>query len=237
VGHLLDLPADPPGTDVSAEGLNGRVRWQGLGIAFRGLDPAVITTIEPGTRLAISGASASGKTRLLEILAGLREPDHGFADISGIDVREASRVADGRLVGIARQPEIFCGSLLENVRLGRSWLTNTDVRIALERVGLWDTVLAGAGGLDASLQSGGYPLSYSQCVRLMLARALVAQPQVLLIDGTLDLLAPQERFSLWQHLIGDSSARTIIIATHDAQIMAACDRNIECADAVNHQAH
>ena len=228
VGHMLDLPYDPPALDMNTDGAPASIRWQNLPISIANETPSGITVIEPGSRVAITGPSGSGKSRLLSILAGLHEPVNGFAEIAGFDCRDASRVTDGHLISLARQPEIFCGSVLENVRLGRSWLSSADIRRALERVGLWEEVLRLPNGIDSMLQTGGFPLSYSQAVRLTLARALASVPNILLIDGILDLLDKHERTKLWEGLNQSHDLSTILIATHDQGIAETCNRTLVC---------
>ncbi len=164
----------------------------------------------------------------MAILAGLQETNGGFAEIAGFDARDASRIGEGNLVALARQPEIFCGSVLENIRLGRSWLSSADIRRALERVGLWEDVLKLPSGLESRLQTGGYPLTYSQTVRLTLARAICSTPSILLIDGILDLLDPEERMTLWAELEHCPDLPTIVIATHDMNIAAKCKNVLVC---------
>lgn len=228
VGHMLDLPYETPALDMNTDGAPASIRWQNLPIGISGQSPSAITVIEPGSRVAITGRSGTGKSRLLSILAGLHEPVNGFAEIAGFDCRDASRVADGQLLSLARQPEIFCGSVLENVRLGRSWLSSADIRRALERVGLWEDVLKLPGGIESSLQTGGYPLTYAQTVKLTLARALASVPSIVLIDGILDLLDATERMKLWNELRTSHDISTIVIATHDQRICENCDRVMIC---------
>lgn len=233
VGHMLDIPFDPPARedlfrpsadgDLPSPAAEARIRWQNLPLTFEAQEQAPTTVIEPGTRVAITGPSGSGKSRLIDTLAGLHEPEQGFAEIAGVDVREASRTGDGRLVALARRPEIFNGSLLENVRLGRGWITTADVREVLERVNLWEEVLSLPQAAQSQLQTGGYPLTYAQGVRLMLARAIVSRPLVLLIDGIFDLLSPEERWSLWNSISTADPAATILIVTHDQRIADDCD--------------
>ena len=184
-------------------------------------------TVEAGARLGVTGCSSSGKTWLLEILAGLRQPPQGFAEVAGLDVREADLISDGSLVALARSPEIFHGTLLENVRLGRGWVSEGDVRAAMELVGMWDEALELSHGVDTMLQSGGYPLSNAQRARLMLARAIVARPRVLLIDAVLELMSPPERLASWKRLSDQARPWTIIICSYDEQILASCDQKIE----------
>jgi len=234
VGHMLDLPYDPPALDMNTDGAPASIRWQNLPISIANQGPSEITVIEPGSRVAVTGPSGSGKSRLMSILAGLHQPINGFAEIAGFDCRDASRVADGNLVSLARQPEVFHGTVLENVRLGRNWLSSADIRRALERVGLWEEVLRLPQGVDSMLQTGGFPLNYSQSVRLSLARALASVPNVLLIDGILDLLDVQERMHLWDELNRSHDISTILIATHDHGITDTCKRTIAC-QLVQHQ--
>lgn len=235
VGHMLDLPYDPPALDMNTDGALASIRWQNLPISIADESPSEITVIEPGSRVAITGPSGSGKSRLISILAGLHEPVNGFAEIAGFDCRDASRVADGHLISLARQPEIFCGTVLENVRLGRSWLSSADIRRALERVGLWEEVLRLPDGIDSMLQTGGFPLSYSQTVRLTLARAIASVPNILLIDGILDLLDNSERIKLWEELHHSIDLSTILIATHDHGIAETCNRTIVCQHSQHHR--
>ena len=235
VGHMLDLPYDPPALDMNTEGASASIRWQNLPISITDETPSEITVIEPGSRVAITGPSGSGKSRLLMILAGLHEPVNGFAEIAGFDCRDASRVSDGHLLSLARQPEIFCGTVLENVRLGRSWLSSADIRRALERVGLWEEVLRLPDGIDSMLQTGGFPLDYSQTVRLTLARALASVPNILLIDGILDLLDSHERQKLWDELNHSQDLSTILIATHDHGIAETCNRTLVCQHSQHHE--
>lgn len=228
VGHMLDLPYDTPALDMNTESAPASIRWQNLPIQIEGQNASEVTTIEPGSRVAITGRSGSGKSRLLSILAGLHQPSQGFAEIAGFDCRDASRVSEGQLISLARQPEIFCGSLLENVRLGRSWLSSADIRRALERVGLWEEVLKLPGGIDSELQTGGFPLTYTQAVRLTLARALASVPSILLIDGILDLLDGEQRLKLWDELRESQDLTTIVIATHDPRVAEKCTQVIVC---------
>lgn len=94
---------------------------------------------------------------------------------------------------LLRDIEIFHDSVFENIRAGRHDIGRVEAREALEQVGLRDSILCTAEGLNSELVSGGAPLSQQQRVQLMLARALAARPRLLLIDGLLDRLDPRSR--------------------------------------------
>ncbi len=235
VGHLLDLPVEPaPQYCHPGEG-PAPLRWHNL--MLTSADPhhsASDYSVEPGTRLGITGCSSSGKTWLFEILAGLRQPSQGFAEVAGLDVREADLISNGSLIALARSPEIFHGTLMENVRLGRSWLSESEVRSAMELVGMWDEALELSHGIDTQLQTGGYPLSNAQRIRLMLARAIVARPRVLLIDAVLESLPPAERWEIWEKLSAKSQPWTLIIGTYDERILASCDQTVTLGRSKGH---
>jgi putative ABC transport system ATP-binding protein len=235
VGHLLDLSVEPlPQFCNPGEG-PAQVRWQNLTLTSADPHQSISSfTIEGGARVGITGGSGSGKSWLLEVLSGLRQPPQGFAEVAGLDVRVVDLIAGGSLVSLARGPEIFHDTLVENIRLGRGWLSEGDLRAAMDMVGLWDEALQLSHGLDTMLQSGGYPLNNSQRARLMLARATVARPRVLLIDGVLELLSPTERLEIWNKLSEKSHPWTLLINTYDERILATCDQKIELGQTSNH---
>ncbi len=239
VGHMLDVPSDNRGLDIATEESSTRMRWQGLDVSFHGVSPDEIISVQAGEHIGVTGPGGSGKSRFLQQLVGLEEVRQGFAEIAGIEVADAAQAAGGKLAAYVRQPEIFNGSVFENVRLGRSWLNFANVRKALERVDLWSVILGLPNGIESRLQTGGSPLSTSQCIRLMFARALISNPQVLLIDGALDMISPEERAALWHEITSDPN-RVVIVVTYDPNILKKCSRVLECvhgAAATHHAAH
>jgi ABC-type bacteriocin/lantibiotic exporter with double-glycine peptidase domain len=170
---------------------------------------------------------------LLQTIAGLRNPHSGLCEIGGIDSRDVNRFADGSMVGIAAEVEIFHGTLQENITLNRLSIHDSDLREALQIAGLWDEVLSLPMGLDTMLQTDGFPLSRSQAHRLMIARAIVSRPRLLLIDGSLDKLGPRTRESVWKNLRSDLQPWTILVVTHDTPIINDCDKRIELTPPAN----
>lgn len=228
VGHLIDLPTVPPSRSIDAGIGPVDVRFRDLVVAS-GKEHISVPNfhIVAGQRVAIYGEGHCGKSTLLQTLAGLRNPYAGLSEIGGIDSRDVNRFADGSMVGIASEIEVFHGTLLEGVTLHRLSIHENDVREALQITELWDEVLALPRGLETILQTGGYPLSKSQSARLMLARAIVARPRLLLIDGTLDRLPPRMRSRIWANLRSAKQPWTLLIVTHDPEILADCDKTIE----------
>ncbi len=184
-------------------------------------------TISPGDRLAVTGNTGSGKSKLLEILFGLRAPSKGQVKIMGAEIREFRPEALRRYVALVRDIEIFEGSISENVRVGRLNVSSTDVRNTLNSVGILDDILRLPEQLDTQLSSTGYPLSSIQLQRLMLARACAGNPNLLLLDGTLDLMpdAVAEELLVW--LSDSGHTWKLVLVTGRNNLTGLCNRHIE----------
>jgi putative ABC transport system ATP-binding protein len=225
VGHLIDLPTLPPSRSFDAGIGPVAVHLRSLSIAGKGSHEVELgdLTIEAGQRFAIAGEGECGKSVLMQTLCGLRPPASGFIEIGGVDSREVNRFADGSMVSFASDVEIFHGTLLENISLNRVSVTASEVRDALKVVDMWDEALTLQNGLETMLQSGGYPLSGSQASRLMIARSIATRPRLLLIDGILDRLPPKMRMRIWERLSDRKQPWTIILSSHDQEIIRLCD--------------
>lgn len=169
--------------------------------------------VESGARLMLMGPSGTGKSLLLDILFGLRMPAEGHVSINGIDPRDLRPDALRKHIALIRDVEIFSGSLEENVHLERPTVSTSDVREALERVGLIDDILRLPEGLNTHLVETGYPLTSNQARKLMLARAIVGRPRLLLIDGLIDALPDHEAEQLTQMLVDPERLWTLIMVT------------------------
>jgi putative ABC transport system ATP-binding protein len=238
VGHMIDLPTVPPSRPLDAGIGPVEVRSRELAVG-RGHHDVHIPNfhVAPGQRASVLGEGRCGKTMLLETLAGLRSPLGGVAEIGGIDSRDVNRFADGSMVSFAAGSEVFNGSVQDAVTLNRISISQNDVREALQLVELWDEVLALPHGLDTMLQTGGFPLSQSQVARLMLARALVSKPRLLLIDGTLDLLPPRMRQRIWERISNVGQPWTLILTTHDSKIIEDCNKVLELVPHLDDHSH
>ena len=109
--------------------------------------------------------------------------------------------------------EIFHGTIDENIHLNRPNIHAQDVRDALRTVDLLDEILQLPDGLNTMLQTGGSPLTQNQTLRLMIARAIVGTPRLLLIDGTLDALADGQATEILKSLVDPAAGWTLLIAT------------------------
>jgi ABC-type bacteriocin/lantibiotic exporter with double-glycine peptidase domain len=232
LGYLFDLPTERHDklfhlrADVPAEVAVRQVSYSYGGQEGHGHEVLhdVSFEIKPGECVALTGPSASGKSTIVDLLSGVRQPASGHLELDGIDLRELRADSLREHLAVSRSIEIFHGTIDENVHLNRPHVSAQDVREALAAVGLVDEVLQLPDGLNTLLQTNGAPLSTTQALRLMLTRAIVDRPRLLLIDGTLDALPDEMQRALLANFAGQGRAWTVLIATGRQTVIDRCDR-------------
>jgi len=236
LGSIVDLPIERENGEAPRTTPD-----QGAAVALHDVDfsygphrpvlEGLTLEIEPGSRVALTGPAGSGTSTLLDLLFGLRTPQHGQVQVDELDVRHW-RLDDLRAqVALVRGPELVEGSIIENVQLGRDTVSMHDVREALERVGLLGTLMDLPRGLETPLRAGGRPLSGSQRSRLILARAIVDRPRLLLLDLVLEHLEPDTFADLADFLFDRTQPWTLVIASHDPDVLRRCDTVVDLGHA------
>jgi ABC-type bacteriocin/lantibiotic exporter with double-glycine peptidase domain len=163
-------------------------------------------------------------------VAGVRLPSEGRIEIDGLDVRDVHLESLREQVLLVRGAEIFAGTVAENLSLGRADVGPAEMRTVLEAVGLWEEIAALPEGLGTMLATGGAPLSVGQARRLVVARALVLQPRLLVIDdlGTFDTAL---RHRVWRALTDRHAPWTLVLTAHAGEWIGPVDRVIQLAGA------
>jgi putative ABC transport system ATP-binding protein len=227
LGHLFDLPTEPHNKLFHLrEGSPAAIKMHEVTFAHgkAGVLRSFQLALQPGESVALAGPPGCGKSTVVELLCGLRQPASGHIELDGIDLRELRPDSLREHLAVARSVEIFPGTIDENVHLNRPHISALDVREALAAVGLLDELLQLPDGLNTTLQTHGSPLSHSQATRLMLARAIVGRPRLLLIDGTLDTFPDDTLSTMLGNLIQPHSPWTLLVTTGRQAVMEACDR-------------
>lgn len=177
----------------------------------------------PGARVAVVSAAGYGASALLNLAYATHNPGRGMVLLDGLDVRHWDLEALRRQVALVRGTEIVEGTIAQNVRLGRENLGMDAVQRALEDVGLARDVLGFESGMDTQLKVGGRPLSRAQRTRLVLARAIIGCPRLLLVDEALEGLDIETVSELESCLFDRSNPWTLVLVTRDPDLVARCD--------------
>jgi ABC-type bacteriocin/lantibiotic exporter with double-glycine peptidase domain len=235
LGYIEDLPLEPqPEVEAATQSrapASVLLRDVTLAYGTKTVLSNAWMEIRSGRRIGLSGLSGNGKSSLLDLLYGLREPDAGTVEIDSADLRDWNRAQLRQEVALVRTAEIFEGTILENVRLGKQDADVSEVRWALSQVGLLEEVLALPEGLSTKLSTGGRPLSEGQAMRLVFARALLRRPRLLLVDEALDFLGDTpSRDTLLTTLFADDQPWTLVVASADSQLLRRCDAVYEIQD-------
>jgi len=188
--------------------------------------------IEPGSTVGLVGASGSGKTTLQQLLGGIVSPTAGRLSVDGVPVEIWSRnELIGRFACVQQEPELCNGSVRDNLCLGLADVPDdATLQRLLESLGCWSFVKELPSGLDSRLGDGGGGLSGGQQQRLTIARAMLRDPQVLMLDEPTSTLDPESQAEVRKTIAAAMAGRTTIIATHSIPIMCACDRLVVLAE-------
>ncbi len=175
--------------------------------------------------IGVVGPSGSGKSTLVQLLLGLRSPVDGRVLAAGRDISSLRHSEWARKVTfVPQEPVLIDGSIADNIRFYRPGITDEEVALAGRRAGLHDEVTAFPQGYDHPVGDGGGSLSGGQQQRVCIARALVAQPELLILDEPTSALDAKSE-NLIRDTIDDlSSQMTVVIIAHRLSTLDSCDR-------------
>ncbi|MFF5766912.1 thiol reductant ABC exporter subunit CydD [Streptomyces tanashiensis] len=226
--HEPRTPAAPPEVPFPLEldGLSARHAGQER-LALDGF----ALTLEAGRRVAVVGASGSGKTTLAQVLLKFLDVEHGVYRIGGVPAGELDGDAVRRLVGLcAQDAHLFDSSVRENLRLAKVGADDEELREALRRARLLDWVDGLPAGLDTLVGEHGSRLSGGQRQRLALARALLADFPVLVLDEPAEHLDLATADALTDDLLRATEGRTTVLITHRLHGLDAVDEVVVLAE-------
>ncbi|WP_075215019.1 thiol reductant ABC exporter subunit CydC [Mongoliimonas terrestris] len=188
----------------------------------------VSLAIVPGERVALVGPSGAGKSTILAVIAGLVPPTDGRVDVGGRPVVGPGG-PDGAVGLLTQRIDLFQGDVADVLRLGRPDAPDAALGAAVTAAGL-DPVLGPRDGLAFTLGEGGSGLSGGERRRLALARLLVADPSVVLLDEPTDGLDAVTADAVLAALSNATAGRTLVVATHRRTEAALADRLVSVRD-------
>jgi ABC-type multidrug transport system fused ATPase/permease subunit len=183
--------------------------------------------VQPGETVALVGQTGAGKTTITALIPRFYDVTEGSIEIDGIDVRKISHQSLARRMGLVLQePFLFSGTVAENIRYGRLDATDEEVQEAARLVGADDFILRLEEGYDTYLHERGQNLSVGQRQLISFARAIIAQPRILILDEATANVDTQTEVIIQRALKTLLEGRTSFVVAHRLSTIRNADRII-----------
>ncbi|WP_425390394.1 peptidase domain-containing ABC transporter [Ekhidna sp.] len=232
ISHVTDLPLERPGgIDIPQSQME-----DGLDVKLEDVSYTYPESKKPSLRhlnieipkggtLCISGGSGAGKTTLTNIIAGIHQNYEGILTYNDLSLRDLdSTYIRDRIGKNVSQEDIFEGSILENILVGKPTSDINDAIDAIKEVGLMKEINALDHGLHTQMLSAGKGFSSSFVNKLILARCLAKRPAMLILNDFFSNFTKGDRLKLIEMLTREDKKWTLIVVSNDPLVMAACDR-------------
>jgi ATP-binding cassette subfamily B protein len=223
---ITDAQAEP---NALAEGISGDIEVRGLNFTYPGTDVPVLQdvsfSVPAGQTVAIVGATGSGKSTLIQLLPRLHEPPPGTVLVDGVDVHHIPLARLRGAIGmVPQEPFLFSDSVAHNIAFGREGAPREAIEAAASAAGL-DTDVAGfPQGLDTMVGERGITLSGGQKQRAAIARALLVDPRILILDDALSAVDTATEEAILAKLRDVRRARTCLIVAHRVSTVRDADQ-------------
>ena len=225
INKITEKPIDEEGSYefIKKQGIQIEAKNLSFGFEKTSILKNISFNIQPGQKVAITGDGDSGKTVLLRLLTGVFQDFEGDLSYDQIPINNYNLNTLRNNIGIYMQKQdIFSASLWENITLGNKEVKEQDVLDTFKIVGLDNFYKSLSKGFDTHLEPTGKQLSSSSVQKLLIARSLLNQPALLLLDEPMKLIAADDKQYLKNYLFGLKDV-TIIFTTNDPALIAKCD--------------
>lgn len=204
------------------------MRLRGVGFRYRDDQPEVLKDIDldiaAGSMVALVGASGSGKTTVLRLLARFFDVTHGEVLLGGVNVKDlpADQLA-ASISQIFQESYLFQGNIVDNVRIGKPDASDTEVQEAVRLAGVTEIARRLPQGLDTPVGEGGVRLSGGERQRIAIARALIKDAPILLVDEATAALDADNQVAITQALNRLRGRRTLVVIAHQLSTVTMAD--------------
>ncbi len=235
--ELLNTPVEVQDAKEAREmeSIRGDVRFENVSFHYSD-DPALVLAgmdldARAGETVALVGETGAGKTTIVKLLTRFHDPTSGCVRVDGIDLREVTQQSLRRQMGMVLQdPFLFNGSVKENILFGRLDASNADVIAAAKAVGAHDFITRLKKGYETSVEEGGATLSVGQRQLISFARALLADPRILILDEATSSVDTQTEQIIQKALVTLLKGRTSFVIAHRLSTITNADKIIVIDD-------
>ena len=228
---LLNTPIEVRDTDQAGEmgKITGAVRFENVSFHYSD-DPALVLDqidldVKPGQTVAFVGETGAGKTTTVKLLARFHDPTGGRVLVDGVDLRTVTQASLRKQMGMVLQdPFLFNGSVKENILFGRLNAKDEEVFAAAKAVGAHDFIVNLKNGYETSVEEGGVTLSVGQRQLISFARALLANPRILILDEATSSVDTQTEQVIQNALATLLKGRTSFVIAHRLSTITNADK-------------
>jgi ATP-binding cassette, subfamily B, bacterial len=230
IGKITDKPLEPDGSIVLQPEDNGlSVELSNVGFSYSpGKEPPVLKnitcSIKSNQKVCIMGATGSGKSSLLRLLSGAYNDFTGNIFINSIPLSnyqlQSLRMQTGILLS---QQDIFQGTILENITMGDNEVSAQHILLLAQKIGLRKFMTDLSDGLNTTLDPIGKKLPKNIIQKILLLRALVNNPRLILLEDPLDGLSEPVKTAITNYLVNETPHQTILVSSNNEALAACCD--------------
>lgn len=227
---LLDIPAETrtPDNPVPLGVLEGRITFRDVTFSYAAGRPVlrnIHLDIAPGERVALVGPTGSGKSTLADLIPRFYDPDSGSVLVDGTDVRRADTAELRRQIGIVPQESLLMkGTIAFNISYGLPDLSMEQIRFAAETAGILAFIESLPGGFSTEVGERGVTLSGGQRQRIAIARAIVRDPRILILDEATSSLDLEVEKQVQEAMSSAMRGRTSLVIAHRLSTIRNSDR-------------
>ncbi|NWF63329.1 MAG: ABC transporter ATP-binding protein [Chloroflexi bacterium] len=229
--ELLNTPVEVRDEANAAEmqPITGAVRFDNVSFHYSD-DPVLVLDsiqldVKPGETVALVGETGAGKTTIVKLLARFHDPTSGGVHIDGVDLRTVTQGSLRRQMGMVLQdPFLFNGTVKENILFGRLDAKDDEVIAAAKAVGAHDFIMNLKNGYETSVEEGGLTLSVGQRQLISFARALLANPRILILDEATSSVDTQTEHIIQSALAALLKGRTSFVIAHRLSTITNADK-------------
>jgi ABC-type multidrug transport system fused ATPase/permease subunit len=232
IRELFDAPEEAPIAPLRVEDVPSscEIEFQGVSFAYPGSPPILSgfdLVLRPGDKVAVTGASGKGKSTVVQLLLRFLSPTSGRILMGGRDVADVPLpLYLGRFSYVAQSTYLFNLSIRENIAMGWPSAPLDLVVDAARRVRMHDFIESLPDKYDTPVRHGAFNLSGGQAQRIALARALVREPEILVLDEFTSALDPRTEAEILDELFDLFGHKTLLCVTHSANVAARFSRQV-----------